>query len=104
MISKESFVRAIDTIIKHKGREEKFIAALCELSPETYNDCFLFTDYESELIKILEEDMNDEDRVIMYFLYELEAGKDKHAKDALLIDGVSVDLSSAEKVYDYLTK
>ena len=46
--------------------------------------------------------MEDKDEIIPYFIYDLEFGTSEQL--GLLVDHEKVDLSSAEKVYEYLAK
>ena len=39
---------------------------------------------------------------IQYFIYELNFGKSKYAVKAITVDGKTYDLSTAEKLYDYI--
>ena len=45
-MTKELFVKCINTIREHRKKEEKFVDALNTLSPDTYNETFLFDKYE----------------------------------------------------------
>lgn len=102
MLKKETFLEAIATIKRHREKEDKFHDGLQAVSPDTYNDTFLYTDYEAEIVELLVEAMDDKDEVIPYFIYELEFGTSKQL--GLFVDQEKIDLSSAEKVYEYLTK
>lgn len=102
MLKKETFVKAIEKIKEHREREQKFIEGLSALSPYTYNDTFLYNDYEAEVVDLLVEAMEDKDEIIPYFIYDLEFGTSEQL--GLLVDHEKVDLSSAEKVYEYLAK
>lgn len=55
-----------------------------------------------ETIELLSEIMHDEDKDISYFCWELGFGK--NWKPGAIIDknGLSVDFSTPEKLYDYL--
>ena len=39
---------------------------------------------------------------IQYFIYDLNFGKSKDAVEAIITDGKTYDLSTAEKLYDYI--
>lgn len=101
MLSKEDFIYYIDIIKKHRERENKFLECLDFLSPETSNETFLYGDYESALVDLLMLLMEDEGEIIPLFIYDTEFGTN-NAFSTLFVENDSVDLSSAEKVYDYI--
>ena len=57
------------------------------------------------LIELLEIEMNDTNKAIAYFIFELHFGaeyEDGCAVDKINGNSVHIDLSTAEKLYDYL--
>lgn len=99
-MTKKLFIEAIEQIKKQREKEDKFCEALDVLSPDTNNDTFLFNDYEELVVELLEEGMNDEE-VISWWIYDCNMGKDK-SLTTLYENGKEIDLSSVEKLYDYL--
>ena len=45
---------------------------------------------------------SDSNNYIQYFIYELNFGESKYAVEAITVDGKTYDLSTAEKLYDYI--
>ena len=48
--------------------------------------------------------MNDQDDLIGYFIYELDYGRKYEAGMIQDENGMDIDISSSEKVYDYICK
>ncbi len=97
-LSKDEFCKVIDKIKAHH---------------KTINDLenilgvvFEFDDLQDTVIELLEKVMDVEPcekfgSDISYFIYDLDYGKD-WTPSSLTINGESVDISTAEKLYDYL--
>ena len=103
MITKERFVKLLKFIKAQGKKQEKFVHALEELSPKSYCDCYLYAEYETELVHLLSEILNDDTDDIGHFLYDLDwLNKSKIEKEKLpQIDGKTI-YSSPETLYDYL--
>ena len=107
ILSKEEFVEVINKIQKIIEFDEKlhdlFYGYGCE-APE-------FPDLYDPLLKTLNkmfglEDEEDKYYIsdIDYFCIELDFGKKYHPGCVTEGDGTEVDLSTAEKLYDYITR
>lgn len=77
MISKEVFVATINTLENIESRRDEYI-----------------------IVALLEKIFNDND-LIRWWIYEKNCGKD-FKKGDLISNGKKIDLSTAEKFYDYL--
>ena len=98
MISKECFVNTICDIIKHAKLEEDINNLL-----KGYDFCsFGFCEYESIVVKLLEESMDDTEEWISYWLYELDYGSEYSDGCITTEDNKIIDLSTPEKLYDFL--
>jgi len=102
MISKESFIKMMDALQKQE-----------EFDREAHNKLGeIFTDFEgyygNDLInifpEILGDEMGDKDDWIFYFMYDLDYGTAYKEGDIAEKDGTIIDLSTAEKLYDFLIK
>ena len=106
IISKEEFVRTLNFIKEQDIKENKFIDALETLSPNSYCDCFLFADYASKLISMLQIMLEDEADDIGYFLYEanwIYQGRDSKFELQFPTDeNDKVLYTSPETLYDFL--
>ena len=102
-MTKETFVKCIETIKKHRDRENKFLEGLDAVSPETNNDTFIYCDYESLVVDLMIEEMKDKDEVISWWIYDTEFGTNDSFR-TLFVEDKQVELDSAEKLYDYLNK
>lgn len=58
---------------------------------------------EDSVLKLLEYVMNDDYKMIEYWLYELYFGE-KYFDGCIIDDGVNIDISTVEKLYDYLVE
>ena len=102
-MTKERFVYLLEFIKKHHELESNLCQALESMSPGNYIDAFVYSEYETELLKTIKEAMNvpEENDDIEYFMYDLEFGK-LYERDSVLENGKAVDFSSAEALYEYL--
>ena len=107
MITKKQFLQRLQFILDYEKAVEKYDQALKEFA---HSD---FTGYYDEklhthLLSMLAEDMNDEDDVISWWLYDCpEAGK--HPEHANIWDGdiddpntIKYTIATPEDLYDYL--
>ena len=101
VISKKEFVEYMEFIEKKSLQQEKFCKALEELSPETHCDVFLYGDYETKLVRLLEKVTEDHTDLISYRLYDFNCFDAKHK--AKMIKECP-ELESWGTVYDYLEK
>ena len=101
VISKKEFVEYMEFIEKKSLQQEKFCKALEELSPETHCDVFLYSDYETKLVRLLEKVTEDHTDLISYRLYDFNCFDAKHK--AKMIKECP-ELESWGTVYDYLEK
>lgn len=110
MISKEKFVRYINFIKILDDKESKLQDGLQEcFGKENVGCIFVFNEVVPKMIEMLcdlmEIEYNKAPYIgddIQYFIYELEFGKSKCAKHAIECGDKSWDLSTAEKLYDYI--
>ncbi|MBP5467700.1 MAG: hypothetical protein J6Z11_00480 [Candidatus Riflebacteria bacterium] len=101
VISKKEFVGYMEFIEKKSLQQEKFCKALEELSPETHCDVFLYSDYETKLVRLLEIVTQDHTNLISYRLYDFNCF-DAKRKAKMITE--CPELESWETVYDYLEK
>lgn len=104
MISKERFVRTLEFIKKMHGVEDDvndiFQRNNMEFSSISY------CEYENELFELLSDCMNDTGNWICWWIYDMNCGRD--VENGVLVaeeeDGREIDLTTPEKLYDYLAK
>ena len=110
MISKEKFVEYINFIKSLDDKESKLQDGLqaC-FGKENVGYVSVFNEVVPKMIEMLCDLMEIEyDRDphigddIQYFIYDLNFGKSKDAVEAIITDGKTYDLSTAEKLYDYI--
>lgn len=110
MISKEQFV----TIINKMKATDDFVNEINDKTRqlrETLDDSFvdffdgnsLFVAHTDLVVKLLENMFNDND-IISWWIFELDYGRDY--KDGCIsdCDGNNIDISTVEKLYDYLVQ
>ena len=104
MLNKELFLKTLATMEKYNNLTNEFCAVLEKMSPDCYCDAFIYTDYELLLIESLKQYFDvDEMDTILYFIYDLNYGKE-YMSNCFLENEKDVDLSSAEKLYEYLER
>ena len=99
MISKERFIEILKFIQNQESKQDKFIEALELLSPGSYVDAFIYSEYAQVLIDILSEMFNDENGDIEYFLYELDAINNENLT---IPSDLCPYYNSPDTLYDYL--
>ena len=110
LINKEKFVEYINFIKSLDDKESKLQDGLqaC-FGKENVGHLFVFNEVVPKMIEMLcdlmEIKYNKDSHIgddIQYFIYELDFGKSKDAVKAITVDGKTYDLSTAEKLYDYI--
>lgn len=106
MISKEKFVEIINRLKSYNELQDKinnlFKENIDNKEMDFMNAGSICVGHESVVVYLL-ENMLDTD-MISYFIYELEYGE-KYEKGCVLDANMTeIDLSTAEKMYDYLVK
>ena len=99
MISKERFIEILKFIQDQENKQNKFIEALELLSPGSYVDAFIYSEYAQVLIDILAEILHDEDGDIEHFLYEYDAINNENL---VIPSGLDPYYNSPATLYDYL--
>ena len=107
MLTREQFRKTFDDIKKLEKKEEIFNEAINQMGLDGY--CLIYSDAISSMIDLLSAAMGlevgnkDEFNDIEYFCYELDYGKVDFASHAIeMPEGKIIDLSSVDKLYDYL--
>lgn len=107
MLTKKQFLERLNFIIDYDKKVEKFDGALKEFAHSDFTG-YYDEDIHIHLLNNLVEDMNDKDDYISWWLYDCpNAGKNpEHAKiwlgDENDPDTIVVDVSTPEKLYDYI--
>lgn len=106
IISKDKFVEIIDRLRDYNDLQNKindlFEESIDNKEMDFMNAGSICIGHENVVVYLLER-MFDTD-MISYFIYELDYGE-KYKKGCVLDENmIEIDLSSAEKLYDYLIK
>lgn len=106
IISKEKFVEIINRLKNYKELQDKIDELFKDNIDNRENDFInaasICIGHESVVVELLENMFNSD--MISYWIYELDYGK--NYKNGYVLDGVGniIDLSTAEKLYEYLIK
>ena len=107
MISKQEFIEIIDKLREVNDFVDEVNSKARKLNEAIISDFFnaasLSISHENLLVRLLENMFNDKD-IISWWLYELDYGR--KFKNGYLTDenGIDIDVSTADKLYDYLIK
>lgn len=108
-LTKEEFVEYIGEILETSKKDNEFSEAIEKICG---GDCWVIGAYSKEisimislLAKVmgLPADNTPDENIIQYFVYDLDFGKEYTEGCFTEIDGTSIDISTAEKLYDYIT-
>ena len=99
MISKKDFILAINQLRQHQQR--------IEMINDAFDTVIDFDTLDDLVVSLLEKLMNLEpDEVygttLSWWIWELDFGR-KWKEYPLVVDGEQIDLSTTEKLYDFLT-
>ena len=107
MISKEKFVEIIERLRNYNDLQDKIDDLFKENIENRENDFCnagsICIGHESVVVELLKDMFNVKDDLISWWLYECNYGRDFSLGD-LEDNGVEIDLSTPEKLYDYLIK
>ena len=106
MITKERFIQIIKRLENYNKLQEQINSLFDECIDNKENDFCnagsICIGHESVVVELLENMFNTD--MISYFIYELDYGK-KYKAGCVLDENMNeIDLSTAEKLYDYLIK
>lgn len=109
MLTKKQFCKVFEDIHKLEKREEEFNEAFAKIGGEysyIYDDAIsALVDLLSVAMEVKDNGIKNEfcfDNDIEYFCYELDFGRADYADRAIEANGIAIDLSSPEKLYDYI--
>lgn len=108
MISKETFVSMIEKIKDLQEREEQLRIAMNALSPSFYVAYYPLSEAIEAIVDLLssyfyaDPQTRDVTNDISYYIYDLEFGKNWTPDCYTDAEGNPIDISTAEKLYDYL--
>lgn len=106
-ISREEFVKILVNLEAARNLEGDIYHAVQKFSSKTKTDfqdtgCLVVT-FEDTVIDLLQRLMHDDFHTVEYFVYETNFGHD-YKPGCVKEDNEDADISTAEKLYDYLKK
>ena len=106
MITKQEFVNIINRLRSYNDLQDKiddlFKENIDNKEADFMNAGSICIGHETIVVKLLENMFNDKD-TISWWIYECNYGRDFSLGD-LEVNGVEIDLSTVEKLYDYLVQ
>lgn len=107
IVSKQEFVeiinqlKEVDDFVKETNNKSRKLKDA--ITSDFFNASILSISHETSVIQLLEKMFNDID-MISYWIYELDYGR--KYKDGMITenDGTIIDISTAEKLYDFLVE
>lgn len=104
MITKKEFVEIIDRLRNYNDLKDKINDLFQDLIDNKEQDFCnagsICIGHETIVVELLKNIFNDKD-TISWWLYECNYGRD-FSLGGLEVNGIEIDLSTAEKLYDYL--
>lgn len=106
-MTKENFCKIINKL-KTASDVQNQVNEIYRNSRENIDNDFmnaaaLQINHESIVVELLKEIMHDKGDDISYFVYGLDYGRE-WTPDSIICDGESIDISTPERLYDYLVK
>lgn len=105
MITKKEFVEIIERLKETNDFVEKTNDNARKLQDAIRSECVnamsLSISHEEIVVQLLENMFNDKD-IISWWLYDLDYGRKFEIGYLIEKDGTKTDLSTTEKLYDYL--
>ncbi len=106
MITKEQFVKIINRLRDYNDLQDKiqdlFRDNIDNQEMDFMNAGSICVGHETIVVGLLENMFNDTD-TISWWIYELDYGRSFKLGN-MTVDGEDIDLSTPEKLYDYLIK
>lgn len=102
VINKESFVTVIDGMKQMTDYEDEFNAFFLNHHEDGYHFPEVVWRFVDKVICMLTEIFEDDEDWISYFCFDLNFGDDYNSGCVVDENGKYVDLSDADKLYDFL--
>ncbi|MCI8273293.1 MAG: hypothetical protein HFJ55_04335 [Clostridia bacterium] len=109
MISKEQFIKIINRLRNYNDLQDKiqdlFRENIDNQEMDFMNSGSICIGHETIVVQLLENMFNDRGKYISWYLFEQDYGRTVSIDDVFDKDtGKFIDLSTPEKLYDYLVK
>lgn len=104
MISKKTFCDTLEALKKYYDVQNEMSKLLRSNDVENYGFIPFSSEYETIIINLLEESMNDKTHMISYWFFDCDCGREIEEDSVTDKDGNTIDISTPEKLYDHLIK
>jgi len=103
-MDKIEFTKLINAIKQGLKEKEEFAEAAGVLFPNAFVGNLIPKESPTEvaIIHYLETYFNDSSELIKYFIWELDFGKAEYSSNCIKDAGVSISLTNAGELYEYL--
>ena len=104
-MNKKTFTKHLNRIKEMFEAEEKITKSLQLIGSKDFPTDFSLEKPITFMTEVLKDSMDDKDDWIGYFMYELDFGKHKMAKNCVVEkDGTKVSLQNMSDLYNYIKK
>ena len=102
MISEEEFVEIIKELKKYVSMKEEIRKISRKYGADVEFRNGIEERYEIMIVELLEKIFNDTEKILSWWLWELDYGRKYESGCIREIDGSEIDLSTEKKLYKYL--
>lgn len=104
MITKTTFCNTLESLKKYYDIQSEISRLLRDDDIEGYGFIPFSSEYETIIINLLEESMNDKTHMISYWFFDCDYGREIEEDSVTDAESNNIDISTPEKLYDYLIK
>ena len=104
MISKKTFCDTLEALKKYYDVQNEMSKLLRSNDIEGYGFIPFSSEYETIIVNLLEEYMNDKTHMISYWAFDCDYGREIEEDSVTDAESNNIDISTPEKLYDYLIK
>lgn len=104
MISKKTFCDTLEALKKYYDIQNEMSKLLRSNDIEGCGFIPFSSEYETIIIDLLEESVNDKTHMISYWAFDCDYGGEIEEDSVTDAEGNNIDISTPEKLYDYLIK
>lgn len=104
MITETTFCNTLETLKKYYDIQSEISRLLRDDDIEGCGFIPFSSEYETIIINLLEESMNDKTHMISYWAFDCDYGREIEEDSVTDKDGNNIDISTTEKLYDLLAE
>lgn len=104
MISKKTFCDTLEALKKYYDIQNEMSKLLRSNDIEGCGFIPFSSEYETIIIDLLEESVNDKTHMISYWAFDCDYGREIEEDSVTDAESNNIDISTPEKLYNYLIK